>query len=167
MRLAEGETLLLDLRPHGRALVLPVLVLLVTVGAAGFAAAQVPAGDAQAPLRAGTAVVALLVLLRFALVPALRWSATRFVLTDERIALRRGVLRRHGRDVPLSQVDDVAFSQTLLERLRRSGTLVVSAGDGAPVLVPDLPGVEAVHSAVHRQVDALRQASRPGAPPRR
>ncbi len=152
MELTDGETVLLDLRPHGKLLALPVLALLVVVAATGFGVARVsePLGD----LAIG--VVGLLLLLRLSLVPFLRWRATRFLLTDERIALRSGVLRRTGRDVPLSRVDEVTYSQTLLQRLQGCGTLTVAAGDAAPVVVSDLRDVEGVQRQVYRQLDALR-----------
>ncbi|MCW2778795.1 MAG: rane-flanked domain protein [Frankiales bacterium] len=146
----DDEDVLLDLRPHAKALVLPVLALLLVVGAAGFAAAQLGHGPV-------VGVVAALLLVRLSLVPFLRWRATRFLLTDERLALRSGVLTRTGRDVPLSRVDEVTFTQTLLQRLQRCGTLVVAAGDAEPFVVRDLGRVEAVQRAVYRQVDAVRR----------
>lgn len=152
MDLTDGETVLLDLRPHGKALVLPVLALLLVVAAAGFGVARVrePFGDGVVLAAAG------LLLVRLSLVPFLRWRSTRFLLTDERIALRQGVLRRTGRDVPLRRVDEVTYHQTLLQRLQGCGTLVVSAGDAAPVVVPDLRRVEGVQRQVYRQLDAVR-----------
>lgn len=151
MDLTDGETVLLELRPHGKALVRPVLALLLVVGAAGFGVARVqqPVGDLA------IAVVAVLLLGRVSLVPFLRWRATRFLLTDERIALRSGVLRRTGRDVPLSRIDEVTYSQSLLQRLQGCGTLTVAAGDAAPVVVPDLRDVEGVQRQVYRQIDAV------------
>lgn len=152
MDLTDGETVLLDLRPHGKALVLPVLALLLVVAAAGFGVARLaePAADLA------VVVVALLLLGRTSLVPWLRWRATRFLLTDERIALRSGVLRRTGRDVPLSRVDEVTYTQSLLQRVQGCGTLTVAAGDAAPVVVPDLRDVEGVQRQVYRQLDAVR-----------
>ncbi len=149
MRLTEGEELVLDLRPHPKALVLPVLVLLLVLAAAGFGLARVDVGWG----RAVVAVVAVLLLARLSLLPWLRWRATRFVLTDERIGLRSGVLRRAGRDVPLTRVDEVTFTRTLLQRLQGCGTLRVSAGDGGAVVVEDLRDVEAVQREVYRQLD--------------
>lgn len=152
MRLTDDETVLLDLRAHPKRLVLPVLALLVVLGAAGFAVARLD--DPSARLAA--AVVALLLLARLSLVPWLRWRATRFVLTDERLSLRSGVLRRSGRDVPLTRVDEVVFTQSLLQRVQGCGTLQVAAGDADSVVVEDLRDVEAVQRTVYRAVDALR-----------
>ena len=154
----DDEELVLDLRPHAKALVRPVLVLLLGLAVAGYAAARVHG----APGRTGVGVVAGLLLARLSLLPFLRWRSTRFVLTDERIALRRGVLRRTGRDLPLERVDDVTFTRTLRQRLQGCGTLVVHAGDAGPVVVEDLPDVEAVQREVHRQL--ARQPAREATP---
>ncbi|MCW2851256.1 MAG: uncharacterized protein JWM84_920 [Nocardioides sp.] len=151
MSAPDDETVLLDLRPHGKALALPVLWLLLVVAAAGFAAARFDA----APVRIGALVLAVLLLGRLSLVPLLRWRATRFLLTDERLSLRSGVLRRSGRDVPLTRVDEVTFTQSLWQRVQGCGTLAVAAGDADPVLVPDLRDVEAVQRAVYRAVDGV------------
>lgn len=150
--LTDGETVVLDLRPHGGALVLPVLVLVVVLGAAGYGVARL----ASAPGDLAVMVVAVLVLVRLSLAPFLRWRSTRFVLTDERVAVRRGVLRRSGRDVPLSRVDEVLFAQSLGQRLVGTGTLTVTAGDAEPLVVPGLRRVQAVQRAVYRQIDSAR-----------
>lgn len=151
---AHGETVLLDLRPHPKALVLPVLALLLVAGAAGFAAARA-GGEAAGLLRAAVVAAALLLLARLSLLPFLRWRATRFLLTDERVALRQGVLRRSGCDVSLSRLDQVEFTRSLRQRLQGCGDLLITAGDAEPLVVRDLRAVEAVQRAVFRAVDAL------------
>lgn len=152
MTAPDDETVLLELRPHGKALVLPVLWLLLVVAVGGFAAARFD----QPGVRVVVVVLAVLLLVRLSLVPFLRWRATRFLLTDERLSLRSGVLRRSGRDVPLSRVDEVTFTQSLWQRVQGCGTLTVAAGDADSVVVPDLRDVEGVQRAVYRAVDAAR-----------
>ena len=150
-----AERVLLDLRPHPKALVLPLLALLLVAAGGGFAAARA-GGESAGPLRLAVAAAVLLLLLRLSLVPYLRWRGTRFLLTDERVALRRGVLRRSGRNVPLSRVDEVLFTRSLLQRLQGCGDLRVTAGDAAPLLVADLRDVEAVQRTVYRALEGAR-----------
>ena len=133
--LADGESIVIDVRPHARALVGPVLVLLATAGVGGFVAGRVPAGDLQTAGRLAVGVLGLLVVLRGAVLPFLRWRATRVVVTDRRVLTRSGILSRTGRDVPLSRVDDLAFSRTLVDRLFGSGTVVLSPAGDRPELV--------------------------------
>ena len=155
------ERVLLDLRPHPKALVLPVLALLLVAGAGGFATARA-GGEAAGPLRLAVVVAALLLLLRLSLLPFLRWRGTRLVLTDERLSLSGGVLRRSGRDVPLSRVDEVLVSRSLLQRLQGCGDLQVTAGDAAPLVVRDLRDVAGAQRAVRRAVHRAREGTRGG-----
>lgn len=144
--LADGESIVMELRPHARALVGPVLVLLAGAGLGGYAAGRVPEGDLQAAGRVAVAAVAVLLVARYALLPFLRWRATRVVVTDRRIVTRSGIVARTGRDVPLARVHDLAFSRTLIDRLFGSGTVVLSSAGERPALVlravPDVAVVQ-------------------------
>jgi uncharacterized membrane protein YdbT with pleckstrin-like domain len=143
--LPDGEEVVIRLRPHARALALPVALLLVTLAVAGFLAAWMPDGRWQTAGRWAVAGVTLLVLVRGALLPWLRWLSTVFVVTDRRVSLEQGVLRRSTRDVPLSRVADVGIERTLLQRLLRTGTLVLdTVGERGGLVVRDVPGVRQV-----------------------
>lgn len=142
--LSDGEEVVIRLRPHGRALVLPAVALLAVMGVGGFLAARVPPGAAR--LAVVTAGVALLV--RLCLVPWLRWLSTTLVVTDRRVQLRSGVLRTTTRDVPLGRIADVGVSRSLGQRLVGSGTLVLATGERGVVTVPDVPGVHDVARTV-------------------
>jgi membrane protein YdbS with pleckstrin-like domain len=139
--LADDETALLVLRPHVRRLARPALVLLVLAPAAGYALGAVPAGATQATVRVVVAAVAAVVALRWVVWPFARWWTTRYVLTDERLFQRAGVLRRTGHDLPLRGVTDVVVAQRLGERLLRCGTLSVTTEGGAQFTMTDVPGV--------------------------
>jgi uncharacterized membrane protein YdbT with pleckstrin-like domain len=68
------------------------------------------------------------------------------VVTTHRLLFREGILARRGRDIGLSRITDVSYTQSLWERIVNSGTLTIeSAGDsGATVLqrIPDSDGVQ-------------------------
>jgi uncharacterized membrane protein YdbT with pleckstrin-like domain len=98
--------------------------------------------------------VAVLILLRFTFWPWIRWQTTNYVLTTRRIVIRRGVLARSGRDIPLTRVNDVSFHHSLLERMLRCGTLTIeSAGEHGQVVLPEVPDVELVQREVYRCVE--------------
>ena len=144
----------MDLRPHAKALTGPVLVLLGTAALGGFAAGRVPEGDLQAAGRVAVAVLAGLVLLRWVVLPFLRWRATRVVVTDRRVLTRSGIVSRHGRDLPLSRVDDLAFSRTLVDRVFGSGTVVLSSAGERPALVlPAMPHVALLQATLSELVE--------------
>jgi uncharacterized membrane protein YdbT with pleckstrin-like domain len=155
--LAEDEQVVLHLHPHWRKLVRPVLVFVLTAGVVGFASAVV----SPSAVRTGIALLALAVVLVFTVWPVLRWASSHVILTTHRVLIRTGVLSRIGRDVPLGRIDDVSFEHTLLERMLRCGTLTVeSAGERGPVVLADVPRVEAVQGTLYQLMedDEFRRA---------
>jgi membrane protein YdbS with pleckstrin-like domain len=155
--LGEGETLVLELRPHEKQLVGPAALLLVLAPLVTFLVAVVPPGGPQAPVRWGIAAAALLVVLRWSVWPFLVWWNTVYVITDRRLVMRSGVLGRHGHDMPVSRLTNVTFSTGLVDRILGCGDLVVeSAGIGGQVVLDDVPRVEQVQRTLYRLSDAAR-----------
>jgi hypothetical protein len=163
--LAEDETALLVLRPHVRRLIRPALVLLVLAPAAGYAIGAVPAGASQTTIRVVVAAVAAVVALRWVIWPFAVWWTTLYVLTDERLFERAGIVRRTGHDLPLRGITDVVVAQRLGERLLRSGTLAVTTEGGAQFTMTDVPGVSRLQHGLLAVADDV--AERLAAPQRR
>lgn len=152
--LDDDEEIVLDMRPHWRRLALPVILVPVVVGLASYLWFIAPSGTIQQPLRYLVGAAALAVLARWSLWRWLTWRATRYVMTTRRVLVRTGVVSRNGRDVPLTRVNDVSFSHTVVERLFGSGTLVVeSAGERGQLALVDVPHVEAVQRELYRLVE--------------
>jgi uncharacterized membrane protein YdbT with pleckstrin-like domain len=107
-------------------------------------------------------VIGVLVVLRWTVLPFLRWITTSYVITDRRIITRTGIIARTGRDMPISRVNDVTFSHSgLLERILRCGTLVVeSAGERGQLTLRDVPHVEEVQRDVYRLAEADEERRR-------
>jgi uncharacterized membrane protein YdbT with pleckstrin-like domain len=142
--LGKGERVDLALRPHWKALVGPVLVLILTCAAAGFLVAVTPSGSAQHPLWIAIAAVAVILILGWTVRPWVRWLNMNYVITNQRLIIREGLIRRDGRDIPLTKINDVSFShKNLLDRVLGCGTLVVeSAGQHGQIALDDIPHVE-------------------------
>lgn len=144
--LSEGERIDLELRPHWKALVFPVLILLVTCGAAGFLLVIAPdpgktSGEAS---WIAIGVVAVALIAYFVVRPWLHWLFSNYVVTNRRLIIRLGFIHRTGRDLPLEKINDVSFRHdSLLDRMLGCGTLVVeSAGEHGQILLDDIPRVE-------------------------
>jgi uncharacterized membrane protein YdbT with pleckstrin-like domain len=150
--LAEGEEVVLHTHPHARMLVGPVLVLFLVVGVASFLAALVSAQQWAPWAWLGLAVVGLGLVVRFTLLPVLRWRTTHFVVTTRRVLVRDGVLSRQGIDVPMARIHSVQFRRTVLERLLGSGTLVIESASDEPLEFADVPRVERVHALLYQEV---------------
>jgi len=150
----EDEEVLLRVRPHGRALVLPLLALLLVLAVAGFAAGRLPDADWQRAARTAVAAVAAVLVVRLSLLPWLRWLTTVLVVTDRRVVLERGLLRRTSRGVPLSRVADVGVERSAVQRLLGSGTLVLdTVGERGGLVVRDVPRVRALAAEIGELLD--------------
>jgi uncharacterized membrane protein YdbT with pleckstrin-like domain len=106
-------------------------------------------------------VLALLLLLWFVAVPLLRWRTTHYVITTHRLLFREGILARSGRDLGLSRITDVSFTQTLWERIINSGTIEIrSAGDNGVTVLRRIPDSDGVQQLLNHMVeeDADRRA---------
>ena len=150
--LSEDEQVVLELHPHWKVLVIPVLELLVVLAVTGYLLAQ------DWWPKWITAVVALVIVAALFGLPFLRWRTTLFVITTKRVVTREGLLTRSGRDIPLNRVNDVSFSHNLFERMLRCGTLTVeSAGERGQVVLSDIPRVAEVQ---HRLYELTERAGR-------
>lgn len=130
-------------RPHWKRLILPTVALVVIVGFAAFALGLVPAGRWHHAAQLTIIAIALALLTRGCVIPYLAWRAWRLTITDRRILLRSGVVRRRGRDIPLLRVTDVSFEAGVIDRLLRCGRLMVeSGGEHSRMVLDDVPHPE-------------------------
>ena len=148
--LAHDEQTVLRLHPHWKVLVVPILVFLVAVGAGAFGAAQTDSWILRYVIIGAVTLIVVI----FTVIPFLRWRTTHFVITTHRVLIRRGILSRSGRDVPLSRVNDVSFEHSFFERLLGCGTLLVeSAGERGQVVLDDVPRVEKVQGQIYQLIE--------------
>jgi membrane protein YdbS with pleckstrin-like domain len=168
--LSDDEHVVLSVRSHGKALVGPV-ALLVLVMAVVITTAMVR--PANTIVGRAVAVVAVLVVIVWVIIPFLRWMTSTYTVTNRRLITRHGILSRTGRDIPLFRINDVAYEKGLLDRLLGCGTLIISdATERAGVVLPDIPNVERVHLQISELLFAKddgrdEDGSRvPGEPPR-
>lgn len=150
--LNEGETIVVSTRTHPKALLLPLLALVLFL-ALGVAVQVLI--DEQVVTLIGW-IIAVLGILRFTVWPTLDWLTSYYAFTDRRLITRTGVLTRRGHDIPLSRVSDIEIELHLIDRLLGCGTLVISdASTHGRVVLPDIPRVEEtkrrVHSMLHEQ----------------
>lgn len=153
---APGEALIVHTHPHWRQLVRPALVGIVLAGlagiAVGFVEVQVPNPSDRGTVWAMLAALSLLVALRFAVWPAIRWARTDLLVTDERVLFRPAGSTRRCVDVPLRRISAVRFRHTLSDRALGTGTLILELGHLPPVEIEDVPEVARVHAAVYEEL---------------
>ncbi|MCW2689264.1 MAG: hypothetical protein JWR37_4154 [Mycobacterium sp.] len=154
--LANDEQVVLHRHPHWKRLIGPVLVLILATALASFTAAVVnqTAWDptAKKVVLAVIAAIWLVVIGWLSLWPFFNWWTTHFVITDRRVMFRHGLLTRSGIDIPLARINSVEFRHGLLDRMLRTGTLIIESASQDPLEFHDIPRVERVHSLLYHEV---------------
>ena len=154
--LAGDEQVVLHRHPHWKRLIGPVIVLILASAAASFGSAVVSSTswDPTAKRVVFWVIGAIwLVLIGWlTLLPFLNWLTTHFVITDRRVMFRHGLLSRSGIDIPLARINSVEFRHRLIDRILRTGTLIVESASQDPLEFYDIPRVEQVHALLYHEV---------------
>ncbi len=153
----EGEAVALDLRPHwwffSQHLLTGIpLVILIAL------AFKIDDNIYTYPIMALSLVWAVWLLVKF-----LEWSRTFFVITDQRVIFRTGVLTRHGVEIPLERINNINFHQGIWERIIGAGDLEIqSAGESGTSQFDNVRHPDGVQQEIYRQMesDAKHDAGR-------
>jgi uncharacterized membrane protein YdbT with pleckstrin-like domain len=156
----EGETVVLDLKPHWwfflRDLIGGTILLVAAIAWFGFLSDSNWTSWLGWPLALGLVVFAGMVVLDY-----LRWTYTHFVLTDRRVISRSGIVSKRGTEIPLERINNIDFSQRLFERAIGAGDLSIeSAGRDGQSHFENVRHPDAVQQEIYRQMEtnAKRQA---------
>lgn len=171
--LLPGETVVIKRHPHWvvpvKSMLIPTL-LVILVAAADYTFKDALMSDRalahDIKLIAALAAVAIFGL--WAIVTWLRWNATSYTVTDQRVILDQGVLGRSSKIIPIDRVQDVSTRQSLFGRIFGYGTVEIDAAGarGAEVL-EHLPGPNRFRDQVFVEAENFRrqgQAPEPAPP---
>jgi len=159
----EGETVALDLHPHWWYFSKHILTgIPLFVALLGVIALQ---GNSSNALKAvvgwGWAILALLWVAWLA-IKYVQWQYTHFVVTDDRVIFRTGMLSKHGVEIPLERINNINFDQRIFERIIGAGDLdIESAGREGQSHFEDVRHPDGVQQEIYRQmeVNTKKQAS--------
>lgn len=151
--LADHEKVVFDIKPHWIAVVPSALWTVVAIVAGIFGYRAV--GDIFDKSTTPEKVFLLIILAGWfylAVVPFLKWRFTMFVLTSDRLITRSGILSKHSKEIPLERINDVAFSQTVLERMVGAGDLFIeSAGERGQTRISDVRKPEQMQLMIYKE----------------
>lgn len=123
--LNEGETAVLDLRPHWSVLAAPSGSVISSVAVTITVIVLFP----SAPIAVAYVLFSLIaVSLAWLAVRYVKRETTRFIVSSVRILQSTGVLSKRGQEVPLDRLNDVSYRQSLLGRVLGVGDLVLIPG---------------------------------------
>jgi uncharacterized membrane protein YdbT with pleckstrin-like domain len=166
--LADDEQVVEHLHPHWITLVPAAVWFLVVCGAAGVCIGFAPDSKPwHLVVIVLVLVVAIVLVIWRSLIPLLQRQTTHYVFTTHRVLIRRGVLRRTGRDIALQRISDVGFEQSLWDRIVKAGTVTIeSAGEQGQERLVNVPRSEQQQQQLNRLIeqDSARRAREASAP---
>ena len=162
--LIEGETLVLDLRPHPIQLALPALYTIVVTVAAGFLASWLGGPWWLWP------AIWIIAMLLYPIPRLIRWLTSNFAVTSERVIQRQGWIAKRSMEIPFTAINDVRFEQGIFDRIVGAGTLLISsAADFGTNSFDDIRHPEEVQKTIYQQSEMNKkrtyQGDRPATTP--
>lgn len=160
MDLHPSEQIIFSGRPSWRSTMEFYLGGLIIAAGAGVIAALVQSTGLGVAVGAGVLAVVLLV-------GFLKRVGTHYVVTNERLHIRRGLISRHVQETRLERVQNVNTNQSIIERILQIGTVDFdTAGSGDyDFSFTGVAQPERVVAAVDRAHRAMVPAPAPAAPP--
>lgn len=161
-QLMSGETVVKQAHLHW-IVYLPAICVAVVAAAAGlWLASQGP--NAQL---AGEIIAALLGVyaLYLALSGFIQRNSARFAVTNKRVLISSGLIRRRSSEILLSQIEGITVQQGFWGRIFNYGTVVIegTGGDGAPY--PKIAAPGAFRMTVQEQVERYAKSGFSGSSP--
>ena len=163
--LSQNEQLVLDLRPHWIALAMPVAETVLIVAAVVAALVYLP--DSWASwTRYAIAGAGVLLFLIHPLRRIVAWATSHFVVTTDRLIHRSGWFAKKSMEIPLENISDVRFDQTVFERMIGAGDLTLeSPGTFGQETFRDVRKPEHVQKVIYEMNEANRRRMASGAAP--
>ena len=158
--LLPGETVVLRRHRHwvvpAKSLFWPVLLLALVVAGDLLLKNALVARDVKTV--ATLAAVAILGI--WLIVTWLRWNATSFTITDQRVILDVGVLSHSSKVIPIDRVQDVSTQQSIFGRVLGYGRVEIdAAGSQGAEVVAYLPSPGGFRDQVFMESERMRRAA--------
>jgi len=150
--LIPDEELVLDLRPHPIALVMPTIVTIVGFVAASWLTAKTDVADWV------WWVLFLILLVLYPVPKLIAWLTSNFAVTSDRVIHRQGFIAKRSMEIPLEAINDVRFEQGILDRMVGAGTLIISsASEFGRNTFDDIRHPEAVQKVIYEQGESNKK----------
>jgi uncharacterized membrane protein YdbT with pleckstrin-like domain len=151
--LNEGEEIALDLRPHWW-----FFSKHIASGIPLFVVGGLILFMKSGGLRTGLLIlwgIAAVVWAGWLALKYLEWNFTHFVVTDDRVIYRTGVIAKRGVEIPMERINNINFHQGIWERVIGAGDLdIESAGRDGQSHFSDVWHPDGVQQELYRQMEA-------------
>ena len=157
--LVPNEKLIMEMRPHWIALVMPALVTIVVIVGWILALNYAPDdGAGRTTVVWGATLIALFILFWFPLRRVVAWATSWFVVTSDRVIHRQGWIAKRSMEIPLEAINDVRFHQGVFERMIGAGDIIISsASEFGREVFGDIRNPEEVQRTIYHQGELNQQ----------
>jgi uncharacterized membrane protein YdbT with pleckstrin-like domain len=152
--LNDSETIALDMHPHWWYFAEPALILVGAIVVGILVMMYTDSGSNWRSTFGWVAIAALVVAALWLVGRYLKWISTSFVITSQRLIFRQGIIAKSGIEIPLERVNNVNFSQGIIERMLGAGDLLIeSGGEDGQQRFTDIRHPDEVQNLIHAQVE--------------
>ncbi len=151
--LIQGEQLVLDLRPHWIALVMPVLGVIAILVVQYFLYQLNDSWfDDSSFVNMAIGIVAVVAIVAFPVRRFVSWFTSIFAVTSDRVIHREGFIAKRSMEIPLEAINDVRFEQGVIDRMVGAGSLLISsASETGTNTFRDIRHPEEVQRTIYHQ----------------
>ncbi len=141
--LRSTEEIICQVKPHWiiflRTFVWLIITLLVLFFGMGSAIGQIQPIHEAPPLYQIIAIITFCAALFSALGAFIKYASGEFAVTNKRVMMKTGVIRRSTTEILLSRIESISIYQSLLGRLCNYGSLTISGTGGSKDPFINLP----------------------------
>lgn len=152
-----AEVKVVRFHAHGGALIWPFLFLTALAGLAPYLLSF----ELEIWLQIVLVIAYVLITFIFVIAPFFRWLTNTNLITTERIIVRRGFFVRQKSEVLLTQVTELKLRRSPIQRIFRSGDIIVRTVSGARLILRNVPALVGIADALQEVL--TRQSARSNA----
>ncbi len=99
-------------------------------------------------------LIIILLLLMWILWNILSWRSENYKLTNQRVMVKTGVIRKNRVYMHYNKIQDIIISQSIMERISNSGDIEIFGGhDRTSLILEDIPNPGEVENMINRMIE--------------
>jgi uncharacterized membrane protein YdbT with pleckstrin-like domain len=111
----------------------------------------------QIPLVEATTLILLFIifiLILWIIWDLLSWRYTNYTLTDHRVIIQKGIIRKNKTFIHYDKIQDITVSQSITERITSSGDIEIFGGhEHTRLILEDIPRPRDVEDMINRMIE--------------
>jgi len=99
-------------------------------------------------------VIIILLLLIWILWNFISWRSKNYTLTNQRVMVKKGVIRKKTVYMHYNKIQDIIVSQSIMERVSYSGDIEIFGGhDNTSLILEDIPNPGEIENMINRMIE--------------